>query len=127
MKKKGCPRCGGNHAKSDCTYPQQSCPFTFGNGTKCANDHLLKIFKIVRMFTVQHKLDSVQDLHPKLNAVFGKLALVAFATLYLGHVAWYADYSHGLRLVDGTAHVDGRPLPLADVPCTLHDCLDPER
>ncbi|MDF1855906.1 hypothetical protein [Pseudooceanicola sp.] len=31
------------------------------------------------------------------------------------HGAEYADYSHGIRLVSGTAYVDGAPQPLADV------------
>jgi hypothetical protein len=38
--------------------------------------------------------------------------------LYVGHVEWYVDYSHGIRLVSQEMIVDGRPLKFSDI---LHD------
>jgi hypothetical protein len=35
--------------------------------------------------------------------------------LYLGHVDWYADYSHGIRLVSRRMIVDGAEVAVADV------------
>jgi hypothetical protein len=35
--------------------------------------------------------------------------------LYLGHVEWYVDYSHGIRLVRSTMIVDGAEMSVADV------------
>ena len=35
--------------------------------------------------------------------------------LYLGHFAYWADYSHGVRLVDATMEVDGTRMPSARV------------
>jgi len=35
--------------------------------------------------------------------------------LYTGHVNWYVDYSHGIRLVHRTIHVNGRPMDYIDV------------
>jgi len=35
--------------------------------------------------------------------------------LYLGHFAYWADYSHGVRLVADTMEVDGRPMSLSKV------------
>jgi hypothetical protein len=32
--------------------------------------------------------------------------------LYLGHFAYWADYSHGIRLVDRTMEVDGKPMAI---------------
>lgn len=32
--------------------------------------------------------------------------------LFLGHASWYADYSHGLRLVSMSASLDGSPVSL---------------
>ncbi len=34
---------------------------------------------------------------------------------YAGHVDWYVDYSHGIRLMSNEVIVDGRPMKLADV------------
>lgn len=36
-------------------------------------------------------------------------------TLYVGHVDWYVDYSHGVRLMADTMLVDGTPRSVADV------------
>lgn len=33
----------------------------------------------------------------------------AIQPLYTGHVNWYVDYSHGIRLIDETVLIDGRP------------------
>jgi len=35
--------------------------------------------------------------------------------LYVGHVDWYVDYSHGIRLVSQEMIVDGRPMKFSDV------------
>lgn len=35
--------------------------------------------------------------------------------LYTGHVSWYVDYSHGVRLAHRTIYVDGRPMDYIDV------------
>lgn len=35
--------------------------------------------------------------------------------LYTGHVNWYVDYSHGVRLVSRTIHVNGKPMDYIDV------------
>ena len=31
------------------------------------------------------------------------------------HVHWYADYSHGIRLIEAVVEVDGRAMDLVDV------------
>lgn len=36
-------------------------------------------------------------------------------SLYVGHVDWYVDYSHGVRLMSQQIIVDGQPLKVADV------------
>ncbi len=48
--------------------------------------------------------------------------------LYLGHVDWYVDYSHGIRLVKDVMLVDGVAMPVADVlnHPTLHVLLSDE-
>lgn len=35
--------------------------------------------------------------------------------LYAGHVNWYVDYSHGIRLVQNTMYVNGQPMSLEEV------------
>ncbi|MFO0868534.1 MAG: alpha/beta hydrolase [Pirellulales bacterium] len=35
--------------------------------------------------------------------------------LYTGHVDWYVDYSHGVRLIAAEVQVDGRPIELAQL------------
>ncbi|MDR0661738.1 MAG: hypothetical protein LBG19_13340 [Prevotellaceae bacterium] len=35
--------------------------------------------------------------------------------IYIGHVDWYVDYSHGIRLVKDTIYVEGRPMHYVDV------------
>ncbi len=35
--------------------------------------------------------------------------------VYTGHVNWYVDYSHGIRLVHQTIYVDGKPMQYQDV------------
>ena len=36
-------------------------------------------------------------------------------SLYVGHVDWYVDYSHGVRLMSQRILVDGRSLNVVDV------------
>lgn len=35
--------------------------------------------------------------------------------IYIGHVDWYLDYSHGIRLVKDTIYVEGEPMHYIDV------------
>ena len=50
-------------------------------------------------------------------AIYGwhKLNGIAIQPLYTGHVNWYADYSHGIRLVYRTIRVNGKPMDYIDV------------
>ena len=54
---------------------------------------------------------------PTSVAIYGwhKLDGKPIQTLYTGHVDWYVDYSHGIRLVKQTMTVDGKPRQVADV------------
>ena len=53
----------------------------------------------------------------------GKVAIYGWHTavgkpiqpLFLGHVATWADYSHGTRLISNTMDIDGHPMPVAKV------------
>ncbi|MBC7820524.1 MAG: hypothetical protein IAG10_26870, partial [Planctomycetaceae bacterium] len=49
-------------------------------------------------------------------------------SLYVGHVDWYVDYSHGVRLMSGQILVDGHTLKVADVlkDSRLHPLLSGE-
>lgn len=60
------------------------------------------------------------------NAVFAstnRVAIYGWHTLdgkpiqhlYAGHVSWYVDYSHGIRLVYRTIYVNGKPMDYIDV------------
>ena len=40
---------------------------------------------------------------------------VSIQPVYGGHVDWYVDYSHGIRLVNNQVHIDGRPFLLTEV------------
>jgi len=55
--------------------------------------------------------------HPGKVAIYGwhQLNGVPIQPLYLGHVDWYVDYSHGIRLVKGYMTVDGDPMSTTDV------------
>ncbi|MFN9950917.1 MAG: hypothetical protein ACK53B_09150, partial [Bacteroidota bacterium] len=44
----------------------------------------------------------------------------AIQPLYAGHVNWYVDYSHGVRLVNGTIRVNGKKMDYREV---LQDTL----
>lgn len=35
--------------------------------------------------------------------------------IYIGHVDWYVDYSHGIRLVKDTIYVEGKPMHYIEV------------
>lgn len=39
----------------------------------------------------------------------------AIQPIYIGHVDWYLDYSHGIRLVKDTIYVEGKPMHYIDV------------
>lgn len=51
-----------------------------------------------------------RDPKPNRVAIYGwhKLNGIAIQPLYTGHVNWYADYSHGIRLVYRTIRVNGK-------------------
>jgi hypothetical protein len=55
--------------------------------------------------------------HPGRVAIYGwhQLNGQPIQPLYLGHVDWYVDYSHGIRLVSAYMTVDGAPRSTADV------------
>ena len=68
--------------------------------------------------------------NPNRVAIFGwhQLNGVPIQPLYLGHVDFYADYSHGIRLVYETMLVDGVEMTVAQVLAhpTLHVLLSDE-
>lgn len=58
-----------------------------------------------------------RDPRPDRVAIYGwhRLDGTPIQPLYTGHVNWYVDYSHGIRLVDRTIYVDGKPMDYIDV------------
>ena len=58
-----------------------------------------------------------RDPRPDRVAIYGwhKLDGTPIQPLYTGHVNWYVDYSHGIRLVFRTIYVDGKPMDYIDV------------
>lgn len=58
-----------------------------------------------------------RDPKPDRVAIYGwhKLDGTPIQPLYTGHVNWYVDYSHGIRLVSRTIYVDGEPMDYIDV------------
>jgi hypothetical protein len=54
---------------------------------------------------------------PNRVAIYGwqKLDGKPIQPLYTGHVNWYVDYSHGIRLVYRTIYVDKKPMDYIDV------------
>ena len=48
--------------------------------------------------------------------------------VYNGHAEWYADYSHGIRLVSGYAQLNGNPVDLLNLLCdeNLHKLISDE-
>lgn len=36
-------------------------------------------------------------------------------SIYVGHINWYLDYSHGIRLVKDTIYIEGNPMHYTDV------------
>ena len=59
-------------------------------------------------------ISNVVSQHPKQNrvAIYGWHLLngKAIQPLYAGHVNWYVDYSHGIRLIKRTVKVDGKKM-----------------
>ncbi len=55
--------------------------------------------------------------HPNRVAIYGwhQLSGVPIQPLYLGHVDFYVDYSHGIRYVKNRMLLDGVEVPVADV------------
>jgi hypothetical protein len=58
-----------------------------------------------------------RDPKPDRVAIYGwhKLDGTPIQPLYTGHVNWYVDYSHGVRLVYRTIYVSGKPMDYVDV------------
>jgi hypothetical protein len=58
-----------------------------------------------------------RDPKPDRVAIYGwhKVDGTPIQPLYTGHVNWYVDYSHGIRLVYRTIYVDGKPMDYIDV------------
>ena len=81
-------------------------------------------------FLTQHPLGALVGGHKKDVVVTAQLATTPnkvaiygwhytsgtpIQPLYLGHVDWYADYSHGIRMVAQAMTVDGEPTTVAQV------------
>lgn len=58
-----------------------------------------------------------RSLKPNRVAIYGwqKLDGTPIQPLYTGHVNWYVDYSHGIRLVYKTIYVNKKPMDYIDV------------
>ncbi|HVU57268.1 MAG TPA: hypothetical protein VHD83_19535 [Puia sp.] len=58
-----------------------------------------------------------RDAKPDRVAIYGwhRLTGIAIQPLYTGHVNWYVDYSHGIRLVYRTIWVNGKAMDYQDV------------
>ena len=58
-----------------------------------------------------------RDPKPDRVAIYGwhKTDGTPIQPLHTGHVNWYVDYSHGIRLVYRTIYVDGKPMDYIDV------------
>jgi hypothetical protein len=58
-----------------------------------------------------------RDAKPNRVAIYGwhKLDGKPIQPLYTGHVNWYVDYSHGVRLIHRTIWVNGEPMDYIDV------------
>lgn len=58
-----------------------------------------------------------RDAKPHKVAIYGwhKLNGKPIQPLYTGHVDWYVDYSHGIRLVHRTIYVNRKPMDYIDV------------
>lgn len=57
------------------------------------------------------------DPKPNRVAIYGwhKLNGVPIQPLYTGHVNWYVDYSHGIRLVSQTIYINNKPMNYQEV------------
>lgn len=57
------------------------------------------------------------DAKPNREAIYGwhKLNAEPIQPLYTGHVNWWVDYSHGIRLISRKINVDGKDLDYIDV------------
>ena len=58
-----------------------------------------------------------RSLKPNRVAIYGwqKMDGIPIQPLYTGHVNWYVDYSHGIRLVFRTIYVNKKPMDYIDV------------
>jgi hypothetical protein len=59
----------------------------------------------------------LQDTRPNREAIYGwhKLDGKAIQPLYTGHINWWVDYSHGIRLIARTVIVDGKKMDYTEV------------
>lgn len=58
-----------------------------------------------------------RDLKPNRVAIYGwhKSDGKPIQPLYTGHINWYVDYSHGIRLVLRTIYINGKPMDYKEV------------
>ena len=58
-----------------------------------------------------------RDPKPDREAIYGwhKLDGLPIQPLYTGHINWWVDYSHGIRLIYQTVYVNGKPMNYIDV------------
>ncbi|WP_202552332.1 hypothetical protein [Ginsengibacter hankyongi] len=59
----------------------------------------------------------IRDHKPNRVAIYGwhKLDGNPIQPLYTGHINWYVDYSHGIRLVYSTIYINKKPMDYIDV------------
>ncbi|MBT1695525.1 hypothetical protein KK083_01470 [Fulvivirgaceae bacterium PWU4] len=67
--------------------------------------------------SVKNTNNGTRDTRPNRVAIYGwhKPDAKAIQPLYTGHVNWYVDYSHGIRLVYRRIKVDGKWMDYTDV------------
>jgi hypothetical protein len=58
-----------------------------------------------------------RDTRPEREAIYGwhQLTGKAIQPLYTGHINWWVDYSHGIRLVYRNIYVNGKAMDYVDV------------
>ncbi len=58
-----------------------------------------------------------KDKRPYRMAIYGwhRLDGLPIQPLYTGHVSWYVDYSHGIRLVSRSIYIEGKKMDYLDV------------
>jgi hypothetical protein len=79
----------------------------------------LKIMDSFSLFRAETDviLSSGKSLQPRKVAIYGwyKSLGKPIQPDYSGHVYWYVDYSHGIRLMNKQVIIDGKPFLISDV------------